>query len=178
MVLGDIEIRRYAKDGMISPYDERNVQPASYDCTLDEMFLVPECRGVVELSDVQTYEPIKTAGHYMEPGTFCLATTVETVDIPEDVVGYVEGRSSIGRAGLFIQNAGYVDPGFRGQITLELFNASPNTIILRPGTRICQLVFIIGLGVSTGYHGKYQGQVGVQGSLIHKDFASKGADAC
>lgn len=173
MVFGDIHIKRYAKDfKMISPFCDANVQPASYDCTLGEMFMVPEVKGVVELSDAQMYEPIRTAGHYLEPGAFCLATTEEFFTIPVNVAAYVEGRSSIGRVGVFVQNAGFIDPGFNGQITLELFNASPNTVILRPGTRICQVVFMSACDVSDGYSGKYQGQVGVQGSMIHKDFES------
>jgi dCTP deaminase len=168
-----MEIRRYAKDhGMISPFCEENIQPASYDCTLGEAFLVPEKQGIVELNQPQTYEPIKTEGHYLESMTFCLATTREFFNIPVNVVAYVEGRSSIGRVGVFVQNAGFVDPGFSGNITLELFNASPNTVILRPGIRICQLVFMTALDVSGGYTGKYQHQGGVQGSMIHKDFES------
>ncbi len=116
------------------------------------------------------YEPIHEYGCFLCPGQFCLATTEERITLPEGLVGYVEGRSSIGRMGLFVQNAGFIDPGFEGQITLELFNASQNTILLEPGVRICQIVFMHAEGVSMGYRGKYQGQVGVVGSRINEDF--------
>lgn len=86
------------------------------------------------------------------------------------MTAFVEGRSSIGRMGLFIQNAGWVDPGFEGQITLELFNANRLPIRLKAGRRICQLVFAQ-MDRKTGnvYQGKYQGQRNAVGSRIHLD---------
>lgn len=66
---------------------------------------------------------------------------MEYVRLPNNLTAFVEGRSSIGRMGLFIQNAGWVDPGFEGEITLELYNANQLPIRLKSGRRVCQLVF-------------------------------------
>ena len=82
----------------------------------------------------------------------------------------VEGRSSLGRLGLFIQNAGWVDPGFHGEITLELFNANRCAIRLQAGRRIGQLVFArMDRAARNPYRGKYQGQRGATGSRVFLD---------
>ena len=82
----------------------------------------------------------------------------------------VEGRSSLGRLGLFIQNAGWVDPGFHGEITLELFNANRCAIKLQAGRRIGQLVFArMDQAARNPYRGKYQGQRGATGSRVFLD---------
>lgn len=82
----------------------------------------------------------------------------------------VEGRSSLGRLGLFIQNAGWVDPGFHGEITLELFNANRCAIRLQAGRRIGQLVFArMDRAAQNPYRGKYQGQRGATGSRVFLD---------
>lgn len=82
----------------------------------------------------------------------------------------MEGRSSLGRMGLFIQNAGWVDPGFEGEITLELFNANRCAIELRSGRRVGQLVFArMDAPAQFPYCGKYQGQRGATGSHIFMD---------
>ncbi len=82
----------------------------------------------------------------------------------------VEGRSSLGRLGLFIQNAGWVDPGFHGEITLELFNANRCAIKLQAGRRIGQLVFArMDRAAQNPYRGKYQGQRGATGSRVFLD---------
>lgn len=82
----------------------------------------------------------------------------------------VEGRSSLGRLGLFIQNAGWVDPGFHGEIALELFNANRCAIKLQAGRRIGQLVFArMDRAAQNPYRGKYQGQRGATGSRVFLD---------
>jgi dCTP deaminase len=103
-----------------------------------------------------------------------LATTCEYIRLPADVTAFVEGRSSIGRIGLFIQNAGWVDPGFEGNITLELFNANRLPIRLVAGRRICQLVFArMDQAAQNPYSGKYQGQRQTTGSRIALDAENK-----
>ena len=90
--------------------------------------------------------------------------------LPNNVAAFIEGRSSIGRMGLFIQNAGWVDPGFSGTITLELLNANKHPIVLRAGRRICQAVFaFLDSETKYPYDGKYQGQSDTTGSRIHLD---------
>jgi len=99
-----------------------------------------------------------------------LATTREYIKLPRDLTAFVEGRSSIGRIGLFIQNAGWVDPGFEGNITLELYNANSLPIKLKAGRRVCQLVFCkMDQAAAQSYNGKYQGQKKSTGSRIHQD---------
>jgi dCTP deaminase len=76
----------------------------------------------------------------LDPGGFALGVTIERVKLPAHILGRVEGRSSIGRMGLFVHiTAGFIDPGFEGRITLELYNASPVAIEIPFGHRICQL---------------------------------------
>jgi len=88
---------------------------------------------------------------------------------PIPVSGYVQGRSSIGRSGLCTQNAGFIDPGFRGHITLEIKNDSPAPILLIPGYRVAQFVFHFSLGVSRPYSGKYNDQCAATGSRMYLD---------
>lgn len=86
------------------------------------------------------------------------------------MTAFVEGRSSLGRMGLFIQNAGWVDPGFKGEITLELFNANRCAIELKAGRRVGQLVFAKLDDVALNpYRGKYQYQRGATGSKVFLD---------
>ena len=87
---------------------------------------------------------------------------MEYIKLPADLTAFIEGRSSIGRMGLFVQNAGWVDPGFEGEITLELFNANQRVPIrLQAGRRICQIVFARTDQPSEApYAGKYLGQRG------------------
>lgn len=98
---------------------------------------------------------------------FWLASTAETVHIPDDVVGIVNGKSSLGRRGLVVhQTAGFIDPGFRGQVTLELTNVSRKPIKLTAGMPICQVVLMRMDGPaerpygSPGLGSHYQGQKG------------------
>jgi dCTP deaminase len=100
-----------------------------------------------------------------------LATTLEYIKLPPNLTAFVEGRSSLGRLGLFIENAGWVDAGFEGQLTLELYNANKYPIRLYPKMRICQLVFAkLDKEPLKPYRGKYQGQKGVVASKIYLDY--------
>jgi dCTP deaminase len=97
----------------------------------------------------------------LESGEFLLACTDEIIDVPRDMAAFVAGRSSIGRFGLQVQNAGFIDAGFRGQITLELFNQSRCDLVIRPGDKICQIVFFqCNAEHPTGYNGRYVWQMG------------------
>lgn len=87
-----------------------------------------------------------------------LMTTAEAVTIPDDVAGFITGRSSVGRSGPFTENAGFIDPGFYGQLD-GVYNASPNPILLGTGTRVAQLIFMqTDKPVRSPYDGKYNGQ--------------------
>ena len=78
----------------------------------------------------------------LHPGEFALGTTIERIALPDDIVGRLEGKSSLGRLGLLIHStAGYVDPGWDGQLTLELSNVANLPIVLTPGMKIGQISF-------------------------------------
>lgn len=154
--------------------DDKSIQPASVDITIGDSFSkitdVPN-GGIIELDEPLQYTTSKQTSYLLLPKQFVLATTQEYFVLPNDLTAFVEGRSSIGRLGLFIQNAGWVDPGFEGQITLELFNASNWAINIKSGTRVGQLVFArMDKPADNPYRGKYQGQIGATGSKIYEDY--------
>ena len=126
--------------------------------------------GIITLNNEIKYRTITADTYLIMPGQFVLATTMEYFELPDDLTAFVEGRSSLGRMGLFIQNAGWVDPGFKGEITLELFNANRCAIELRSGRRVGQLVFAqMDEAALNPYRGKYQGQRGATGSKVFLD---------
>ncbi len=174
MILSDKTLKKLIakKELIIEPIDEHSIQPASIDCRLGDHFLVMEENKMEEISlDSEIkYREINSSEITIPPHSFLLATTKEYIKLPDDLTAFVEGRSSIGRIGLFIQNAGWVDPGFEGKITLELYNASSLPIKLKANRRICQLVFAkMDEKAERPYNGKYQGQLKATGSRIFKD---------
>jgi dCTP deaminase len=174
MILSDKTLKEMIASGTlgVSPLDAESIQPASIDCRLGDDFLVVEDRQMdtISLSSEIIYRKLTGPTITIPPHSFLLATTMEYVKLPNDLTAFVEGRSSIGRIGLFIQNAGWVDPGFEGQITLELYNANSLPIRLEAGRRICQLVFCrMDQAALTPYRGKYQGQRNATGSQVFKD---------
>lgn len=103
---------------------------------------------------------------------FVLVRTREVIGLPEDLQGFVDGRSSVGRLGLIIETAGVVDAGFYGSITLELYNVLPNPLRVYAGMRGCQITFEeIRGSTEGGYQStKYQGQVNTTGTMLYRDF--------
>ncbi len=174
MILSDRTIKDMLKNGelCIDPIKEGQIQPASVDLRLGNHFLKVDENLVasMDLSHELQYIAFERDEIVVPPNSFLLATTKEYVKLPNHVTAFVEGRSSIGRMGLFIQNAGWVDPGFEGQITLELYNANRLPIKLTAGRRVCQLVFAFtDQEVDKPYKGKYQGQIKAVGSRIFQD---------
>ena len=174
MILSDSTLRDLLASGelVVEPIDNGQIQPASIDLRLSDHFLkVDENRlEVIRLDAEVEYVELTQEQIVIPPHSFLLATTRERIRLPDDVTAFVEGRSSIGRIGLFIQNAGWVDPGFEGNLTLELYNANRLPIRLQTGRRICQLVFArMDRAALTPYSGKYQGQSRATGSLISLD---------
>ena len=174
MVLSDKTIMKMLQEGTlsVSPLEEGQIQPASVDIRLGSMFSIIEDlpTGVINLEEEIQYRTMETERFVLLPGQFVLATTMEYIALPDYLTAFVEGRSSLGRMGLFIQNAGWVDPGFRGEITLELFNANRCAIELKAGRRVGQLVFAEMDGSALHpYQGKYQGQTGATGSRAFLD---------
>ena len=177
MILSDRSIKMLIKEGRLSiePLKEENIQASSIDLTLGEDVIFYR----VNFIDVKAGElpverrTISEEGIVIEPKSFLLATTLEYIRLPEDITAFVEGRSSLGRLGLFIENAGWVDAGFEGQITLELYNANNVPIKLYRGMKICQIVLAkLDQPAERPYRGKYFGQRGATPSKIFLDFGT------
>jgi dCTP deaminase len=140
---------------LIAPFRKEHMQPASIDLTLGADFVSEDQRIIVD------------GGYELAPREFALGTTVEFVNVPPHLVAQINGRSSWARRGLIVHTtAGFIDPGFNGQITLELYNVGSKTLFLPVGERICQIVFTELTSPAErpyGYEGlgsHYQGQTG------------------
>jgi dCTP deaminase len=147
----------YPRDLGISPFEYHQIQPASIDLTLANewrMYPSPEVRTFrryeplhflddpIDMDHAGDVETIKIiADEYsLQPHELILCSTLEYVDIPHDIQAQVHGKSSLGRLGLLVHiTAGFIDPGFKGKITLEMYNLNNKPIILRAGKPICQL---------------------------------------
>lgn len=117
------------------PVNQRQLQPASVELLLGNT-LKSKAGKVIDLWKYPN-------GYPMRPRQFLLGSTIERVHIPADVAAQVNGKSSIGRLGLAIHvTAGFLDPGFKGQVTLELANLSEESVPVHAGQRICQLLFM------------------------------------
>ena len=179
--MSDRDIRaRLKKDLRIIPFDDSCVQPSSVDLHLGDDFLVFDShnqslidtkrlvKGLMKKIIVRGSEPF-----ILHPREFVLGTTFESVKIPIDMVAHLEGKSSLGRIGLVIHaTAGYVDPGFEGQLTLEISNLANLPIALYQGMKICQISFSQMTTPAQYPYGHkklkshYQGQKGTQGANI------------
>jgi dCTP deaminase len=187
-VLADRDIRAELEAGRvrIDPYDPADLQPSSVDLHLDRSFRVfrnnryafidpREAQpDLTELLEVRDDEPF-----ILHPGEFVLGQTLEWVELPTDLVARLEGKSSLGRLGLLIHStAGYVDPGWKGTLTLELSNVANLPIALYAGMRIGQISFFrMSSPVERPYGSselgsKYQGQSQPTASAFHRDFAA------
>lgn len=174
MIISDKTLKKMIGTGeiQVTPLTENQIQPASIDVRLGSHFLKIDehFMDAITLDSEIHYNEIDADEIVIPAHSFMLATTQEYIKIPDNVTAFVEGRSSIGRIGLFIQNAGWVDPGFEGKITLELYNANILPIRLKAGKRICQLVFaFMDEKADNPYRGKYQGQNKAVGSQVYKD---------
>jgi dCTP deaminase len=151
-VLSDGTILQLVQEGRIriEPWDPSLVQPASVDLRLGDSFRVfhnhrasgidlrDPPSGLTEEVVIQPQESF-----VIHPGEFCLGRTLEWVELPDDIVARIEGKSSIGRLGLIVHaTAGFCDPGWKGTLTLELNNLTRIPIKLYPGLQIAQLSFM------------------------------------
>ncbi len=186
MIFSDRSIKEAVADGriLIDPYDESMVQPSSIDLRCDPNFRVfenhkyPVIDPKAPQSDLTTAFAA-TAGDpfILHPGEFVLGSTLEVVGLADDIVARLEGKSSLGRLGLLIHStAGFIDPGFKGQVTLELSNVANLPIKIYPGMKIGQISFYqMTTPADTPYGSpelgsKYQGQRGPTDSRMHRDF--------
>jgi dCTP deaminase len=186
VVLSDRDIRAEVESGriVIDPFTPEAVQPSSIDLHLDRRFRVfqnnrypyidvreeqPELTELVEISGDEPF--------ILHPGEFVLGSTLERVGLPDDLVARLEGKSSLGRLGLLIHStAGYVDPGWEGNLTLELSNVANLPITLYDGMKIGQISFQrLSSPVDVAYGdsrlgSRYRGQRDPTASLYHRDF--------
>lgn len=139
MILPDALIRdRLAGGGLvITPLGDDAVRPASVDLRLGP---------VIKVAQLQTGEPwrvydLRDASYRLSRGDFVLGATLEWVEIPTNLVGVLAGKSSRAREGLIVESAGYVDPGWRGELTLEMTTLAPGVTTLYVGMPICQIRF-------------------------------------
>jgi dCTP deaminase len=180
----DIEAALAAGRVKIEPFDAADVQPSSVDLHLDGTFRVfrnnrypyidvrvaqPDLTELVSVADDEPF--------VLHPGEFVLGQTLERVELPDDLVARLEGKSSLGRLGLLIHStAGYVDPGWRGKLTLELSNVANLPIALYSGMKIGQISFLSMSSPvarpygSLGLGSKYQGQAEPTASAVFEDF--------
>ncbi|MCH2581931.1 MAG: dCTP deaminase, partial [Planctomycetes bacterium] len=120
MILSDKTIKEMIGSGKLTvePIEESSIQPASIDSRLGDHFLKVDenTADSISLNSPVSYTELRAEQIVIPPQSFMLAVTKERVRLPHNLTAFVEGRSSIGRIGLFIQNAGWVDPGFNGTI--------------------------------------------------------------
>ena len=186
MILSDRSIREALEAGtiVIDPLLEGGIQPSSVDLRIDRYFrvfrndttpFIDPKRPQEDLTELVEVEDGKA--FILHPGEFVLASTLERVELPDDVVARLEGKSSLGRLGLLIHStAGFIDPGWDGHVTLELSNVANLPITIYHGMKIGQLSFVqlsepaespYGSG---GLGSKYQGQKGPTPSRYWQNF--------
>jgi dCTP deaminase len=184
--MSDRDIRASIEAGLIGldPLEMGLLQPSSIDVRLDRFFRLfdnhkyafidpaEQQDELTRLIEVDPAEPF-----ILHPGEFVLGSTYEFVTLPDDVAARLEGKSSLGRLGLLTHStAGFVDPGFKGHVTLELSNVATLPIKLWPGMKIGQLCFFKLTSPSEHpygsekYSSRYQGQRGPTASRSYKNF--------
>jgi dCTP deaminase len=191
MVLADRTISRLLDEGRIEidPYDASLLQPSSVDVRVDRFFRVfhnarypyidvrePQ-EDLTELAEIDDERPF-----ILHPGEFVLASTLERIRLPDDLVGRLDGKSSLGRLGLLIHStAGFIDPGWDGHVTLELSNVANLPITIYYAMKIGQLSFVqltepAAVPYGAGELGsKYQGQRGPTPSRYWQNFVDEAA---
>jgi dCTP deaminase len=191
-VLSDGTIRKLIDQGRIriEPWDPSLVQPASVDLRLGDTFRVfhNHRAPAIDLRDppgnlTEEVAVLPDESFVIHPGEFCLGRTLEWVELPDDIVARIEGKSSLGRLGLIVHaTAGFCDPGWKGTLTLELNNLTRVPIKLYPGLLIAQLSFMALDRAAERPYGSpelgshYQGQMAATESRYEGDRARRAAE--
>ncbi len=202
MILSDKDIRKALDEGRIKvdppPDFEKQLGSTSLDFRLGPQFRVfkptsipyidpqnPETHNahttIVDVEDGSEQQPLLPhlpngpRAFVLHPGEFVLGVTIENLELPNDIAGRLEGRSSLGRLGIVIHStAGHFDPGWQGNIVLEITNIGVVPVLLYPGMRFCQMVFeMVSSPVDVQYHqkagNKYAGQTDPKSSAISQE---------
>ena len=171
MILSGKEIdARLGTEIVIDPYDKGKLNPNSYNLTLhDELVMYRDAVLDMKVENPTEKTLIPPEGLVLEPSKLYLGRTREYTET-RSLVPMLEGRSSVGRLGLFIHvTAGFGDVGFRGYWRLEIFCVQP--VKIYAGVEVCQIYYHTIEGEYEGYtSGKYQGNSGIQPSLLYMDF--------
>ncbi len=186
MILSDRSIREALDAGriVIEPLGDGCIQPSSVDLHVDRYFRVfrNHSQPVIDVKEDQEelaelIEVREDDALILHPGEFVLGATAERIGLPDDLVGRLEGKSSLGRLGLLIHStAGFVDPGFDGYLTLELSNVANLPITVYPGMKIGQISFLRMTTAADRPYGssslgsKYQNQRGPTPSRYFENF--------
>ena len=164
MILTKNEILKEIKKGniKITPFDSRNIGPASVDLTLSDRFRVFEGSKKIVLSDKTDYKKLTRGKRlkelFLKPGDFALGITKEKIKLPDNLCGWLGGRSRFARLGLIVHiTASFVQPGIDNKQVLEIKNVSNNMLVLKPGERLCQLIIEKTEG-KAHYKGKFKKQ--------------------
>jgi dCTP deaminase len=172
MILSGLEIRRHlGGDIVIDPFDESKLNPNSYNLSLhDELMVYEEVVLDMRRANLVRRIPIPTVGLVLRPNQLYLGRTVERTET-RNFVPMIEGRSSVGRLGLFVHvTAGFGDVGFCGYWTLEMFAVQP--VRIYPGVAICQIFYHDIRGPFVEYASdKYQHNTDIQPSLLFKELS-------
>ena len=143
-----------------------NVGPDNLDIRIGHVLLRPKASstGYIDLHQKPEYEQLtcdSEGSYFLQPGQFCLGTTMERIKLPNNIKAQIDSRSSIGRRGLIVQTAAHIHAGYEGDITLELKNEAPVAIRIYPGDIVGQIIFeYLDCATTTPYAGVYQGQTG------------------
>lgn len=155
MILSDRDLKKIIlnqKVYLVNPFNEEDLQPCSIDLHLNDELKTIDGKSIDLSQD----------SYKLKPNEFILGSTIEKINVPYDLMARVEGKSSIARLGIMIHiTAGYIDAGFTGNITLEIYNCSNKEFELFHGDTICQIAFeTLSSPVENPYRGKYQNSDG------------------
>lgn len=184
MILSDRDLKQAIKSKklVIEPFDKKCVQPSSIDLHLHKDVLVFDNYQAAEIDvrkkvDVTRKVEIPETGFVLHPGEFILGSTTEYLELPGDLAGKLEGKSSLGRLGLIVHaTAGFIDPGWKGELTYEITNVSRLPIRIYANMKVSQICFfqmsseVENLYGSEKLGSKYSGQKGPTASMGYKNF--------
>lgn len=176
MILTGAEIEKRVKSGEIEirPYNPQNLGPNSYNLTLaPDLVIYDTSDGILDAARDNPTRAIKIpdSGYVLRPGILYLARTAEFTYTPT-LLPMLEGRSSVGRLGLFIHvTAGFGDTGFKGFWTLEMTVVQPLKVYA--GMKLCQIYYHTVEGEIKEYSGKYADNKGIQASQLYREFIGK-----